>query len=101
MKMEADSSAELLAHQGNYQGAAKVSGPFGPPFLVILHGRDWTHRKILSTNVAIADELEKTMIERVRDIFLPTGTRRPKRNIQKQVHLELIVQEIGAWLRDP
>lgn len=24
LKMEADSSAELLAHQGNYQGAAKV-----------------------------------------------------------------------------
>ena len=24
MKVEADSSAELLAHQGNYQGAAKV-----------------------------------------------------------------------------
>ena len=24
IKMEADASAELLAHQGNYQGAAKV-----------------------------------------------------------------------------
>ena len=26
MKIEADASADLLAHQGDYQGAAKVSG---------------------------------------------------------------------------